>query len=167
MELAECDIGWHSRRLAGGLSIFKQGLKWGKTRTEEGKLQSVLFVRTENIFRSIAAEHALKVGLGVGTSCVASSAAIDVKPQSVHDWVRTKLREKGADSTTHVQRQLSRELVKAADSVVAMEREYQVSFGNNLDETFPCFVRSVSATISHSGPARSDTGLPALLLRLR
>jgi protein-tyrosine phosphatase len=90
-----------------------------------GKIQSVLFVCTGNIFRSMTAEYALKAGLGLGTSCVVSSAGIDAKPQSVHDWVRIRLREKGADTTRHVQRQLTKELVEAADLVIAMGRNHQ------------------------------------------
>ena len=45
------------------------------------KLQSVLFVCTGNIFRSVTAEYALKARLDPGTSCVVSSAGIDAKPQ--------------------------------------------------------------------------------------
>ncbi len=90
-----------------------------------GKLQSVLFVCTGNIFRSMTAEYALKAGLGLSTSCVVSSAGIDAKPQSVHDWVQIRLREKGADITRHVQRQLTRELVEGADLVIAMGRNHQ------------------------------------------
>jgi protein-tyrosine phosphatase len=90
-----------------------------------GKLQSVLFVCTGNIFRSMTAEYALKAGLGLGTSCVVSSAGIDAKPQSVHDWVQIRLWEKGADSSRHVQRQLTKELVEAADLVIAMGRNHQ------------------------------------------
>ncbi|MBI3807029.1 MAG: hypothetical protein HY281_05885 [Nitrospirae bacterium] len=90
-----------------------------------GNLQSVLFVCTGNIFRSMTAEYALKAGLGLGTSCVVSSAGIDAKPQSVHDWVQIQLREKGADPTRHIQRQLTKELVEAADLVIAMGRNHQ------------------------------------------
>jgi len=90
-----------------------------------GKLRSVLFVCTGNIFRSMTAEFALKAGLGLGTFCVVSSAGIDVKPQSVHDWVQIRLQEKGADTTRHVQRQLTKELVEAADLVIAMGRNHQ------------------------------------------
>ena len=57
-----------------------------------GKFQSILFVCTGNIFRSVTAEYALKSRLGAGTSCVVSSAGIDAKPQSVHAWVLTRLR---------------------------------------------------------------------------
>jgi protein-tyrosine phosphatase len=101
-----------------------------------GKLRSVLFVCTGNIFRSVTAEYALKARLGAGTSCLVSSAGIDAKPQSVHDWVETRLREKGADLTRHVQRQLTKELVEAADLVIAMGRNHQVF----IREQFGCDV---------------------------
>jgi len=104
-----------------------------------GKFQSVLFVCTGNIFRSMTAEYALKAGLGIGTSCLVSSAGIDVKPQSVHDWVQTRLREKGADTTTHVQRQLTRELVEAADLVIAMGRDHQVFLREQFGHDVPLF----------------------------
>jgi protein-tyrosine phosphatase len=91
-----------------------------------GNFQSVLFVCTGNVFRSVTAEYALKIRLGLNTCCVVGSAGIGIKPQPVHDWVQTRLREKGADLTRHVQRQLTKELVEAADLVVAMGRDHQV-----------------------------------------
>jgi protein-tyrosine phosphatase len=104
-----------------------------------GKLQSVLFVCTGNIFRSVTAEYALKARLGASTSCVVSSAGIDAKPQSVHDWVQTKLREKGADPTSHVQRQLTQEVVDAADLVIAMGRDHQVFVRKQFGRDVPLF----------------------------
>ena len=104
-----------------------------------GKFQSVLFVCTGNIFRSMAAEYALKAGLGIGTSCFVSSAGIDVKTQSMHEWVQTRLREKGADLTCHVQRQLTKELVDAADLVVAMGRNHQVFVREQFGLDAPLF----------------------------
>ena len=92
----------------------------------EGSLDSVLFVCTGNIFRSVTAEYALKARLGPGTACVVSSAGIDVKPQYIHACVQTRLREKGADLTTHVPRQLTKELVERACLVLAMGRNHQV-----------------------------------------
>jgi len=104
-----------------------------------GKLQSVLFVCTGNIFRSVTAEYALKARLGTGTSCVVSSAGIDAKPQSVHDWVQIRLQEKGADITRHVQRQLTKELVKAADLVIAMGRNHQAFVRKQFGRDVPLF----------------------------
>ena len=104
-----------------------------------GNIQSVLFVCTGNIFRSVTAEYALKARLGPGTFCVVSSAGIDAKPQSVHDWVQTRLREKGADPTRHVQRQLTKELVEAADLVIAMGRDHQVFVQEQFGRDAPLF----------------------------
>jgi protein-tyrosine phosphatase len=103
------------------------------------KLHSVLFVCTGNIFRSVAAEYALKAGLGTGTFCAVSSAGIDPKPQSMHEWVQTRLREKGADPTSHIQRQLTKELVDAADLVIAMGRDHQVFVREQFGRDVPLF----------------------------
>jgi len=104
-----------------------------------GKLQSVLFVCTGNIFRSVTAEYALKARFGPGTSCLVSSAGIDAKPQPIHDWVETRLREKGADPTRHVPRQLTKELVEAADLVIAMGRNHQVFIREQFGRDAPLF----------------------------
>jgi protein-tyrosine phosphatase len=104
-----------------------------------GKVQSVLFVCTGNIFRSVTAEYALKARLGAGTSCAVRSAGIDARPQSVHDWVQTRLREKGADPTTHVQRQLTKELVEASNLVIAMGRDHQVFVLEHFGRDVPLF----------------------------
>ena len=105
----------------------------------DGTVQSVLFVCTGNIFRSVTAEYALKLSLGVNTSCVVGSAGIDIKPQSVHAWVRTKLREKGADASHHTQRQLTKELVESADLVVAMGRDHQDFIRQQFGRDVPLF----------------------------
>ena len=125
------------RRVA--VDLQSGGIMGKDENRSSGKPQSVLFVCTGNIFRSVAAEYALKAGLGVSTSCVVSSAGIDVKPQSVHDWVQTKLRQKGADPTSHVQRQLTQELVDAADLVIAMGRDHQVFVRKQFGRDVPLF----------------------------
>ena len=104
-----------------------------------GKAQSVLFVCTGNIFRSVTAEYALKARFGEGTSCSVSSAGIDAKPQSAHDWVQTRLREKGADLTAHVQRQLTKELIESSDLVIAMGRDHQVFVREQFGRDVPLF----------------------------
>ena len=104
-----------------------------------GKAQSVLFVCTGNIFRSVTAEYALKARLGEGTSCSVSSAGIDAKPQSAHDWVQTRLREKGADLAAHVQRQLTKELIESSDLVIAMGRDHQVFVREQFGRDVPLF----------------------------
>ena len=110
----------------------------GERRSDE-KLQSVLFVCTANIFRSVTAEYALKFKLGAHRSCIVSSAGIDAKPQPMHAWVQGRLREKGADPTTHVQRQLTQELVEAADLVLAMGRDHQAYIREQFGRDVPLF----------------------------
>jgi protein-tyrosine-phosphatase len=87
----------------------------------------------------VTAEYALKARLGAGTSCVVRSAGIDARPQSVHAWVHTRLREKGADPTTHFQRQLTKELVEASDLVIAMGRDHQVFVQEHFRRDVPLF----------------------------
>jgi protein-tyrosine phosphatase len=104
-----------------------------------GTVQSVLFVCTGNIFRSVTAEYALKFRLGANTSCIVGSAGIDFKPQPVHDWVRTNLSEKGADLRHHTPRQLTKELVEAPDLVVAMGRDHQNFIREQFGRDVPLF----------------------------
>ena len=102
-------------------------------------VQSVLFVCSGNIFLSVTAEYALKARLGSGRSCVVGSAGIDVKPQTMHAWVQDRLREKGTDPTTHVPRQLTKELVEGADLVIAMGRNHQLFIREQFGRDVPLF----------------------------
>jgi len=92
---------------------------------ERSQCRSILFVCTGNIFRSLAAEQALKVLLGPSSSFLVGSAGIDAKPQAVHNWVKTRLSMNGADPSSHVQRQLTSEMVENADLIIAMGRNHQ------------------------------------------
>ena len=132
-----------------------------------GNLQSVLFVCTGNIFRSVTAEYALKARLGSDMSHVISSAGIDVKPQSMHAWVQARLREKGADLTTHIPRRLT--WSKVPTSSLQWGETTSSSFENNLGATFLCLIRSVSVTISRLCSVIDIiwATAPALLSRLR
>jgi len=87
----------------------------------------------------VAAEYALKAGLGRSTACAVGSAGIDAKPQPVHAWVQTRLREKGADPTTHIQRQITKELVEATDLVIAMGRDHQLYVREQFGRNVPLF----------------------------
>jgi protein-tyrosine phosphatase len=57
----------------------------------------------------------------------------------MHEWVQIRLHEKGADPTSHIQRQLTRELVEAADLVIAMGRDHQVFVREQFGRDVPLF----------------------------
>lgn len=102
-------------------------------------VNSILFVCTGNIFRSLAAEYALKQYLGLqGLYCV-GSAGIEAKPQSIHPIVRARLLERGADPAGHVQRKLTKSLLDQADCVVAMGRDHQESVQRVFGLSIPLF----------------------------
>lgn len=104
-------------------------------------IRSILFVCTGNIFRSLAAEQAMKVLLGPQALYLVGSAGIDVKPQPVHEWVKAMLHLKGADPSRHVQRQVNREMVEAADLVIAMSRNHQAFIREQFGREVPLFNR--------------------------
>jgi protein-tyrosine phosphatase len=104
-----------------------------------GPIQSVLFVCTGNVFRSLAAEHALKTMLGEPSLCVVGSAGIDAKPQTVHEWVQTRLLMKGGNPSAHVQRQLTREMVEGTDLVIAMGHNHQEFIRERFGRDVPLF----------------------------
>ena len=99
----------------------------------------ILFVCTGNIFRSLAAEYALKQYLGPqGVYCV-GSAGIEAKPQSIHPIVRARLLERGADPVGHIQRKLTQFLLDEAACVVAMGRDHQEAVQRLFGLSIPLF----------------------------
>jgi protein-tyrosine phosphatase len=102
-------------------------------------VRSILFVCTGNIFRSLAAEYALKQYLGPpGLYCV-GSAGIEAKPKSIHPIVRARLLERGADPAGHIQRKLTQSLLDEADCVVAMGRDHQEAVQRLFGLSIPLF----------------------------
>lgn len=104
-----------------------------------GSVRSILFVCTANIFRSMTAEYALKARIGEGTSFIVRSAGINAKPQPVHAWVQTRLREKGANPGAHLQRQLTKEVFDDSDLVIAMGRDHQTYIREQFGRDVPLF----------------------------
>ena len=102
----------------------------------ENPLQSVLFVCTGNIFRSLVAEYALKRML---QTWVVGSAGIEAKPQVVHEWVQARLKAKGADATLHVQRRLSQKLIEETDLIIAMASSHQAFIREQYGREVPLF----------------------------
>lgn len=102
-------------------------------------VSSILFVCTENVFRSLVAEQALRARLESGAGCLVGSAGIEARPQPVHPLVSARLREKGADSSGHVQRKLTGELLAGAGLVVAMGCDHRDFIRRNFGREAPLF----------------------------
>ena len=87
------------------------------------------------------AEHALKTLLVGAHRYIVGSAGIEIKAQSIHDWVRSGLQTKGVDVAGHISRQLTREIVDAADLVIAMGRDHQTFVRERFGREAPLFNR--------------------------
>jgi len=72
-----------------------------------GTMRRVLFICTGNIFRSLAAEYALRKCLGADTDILVASAGTEDFPHVVHPFVRDYLLTKGLDVSLHCRRTLS------------------------------------------------------------
>ena len=101
--------------------------------------QSILFVCTGNIFRSLVAEYALRTHLGPHAGYQVGSAGIVAKPQPIHPVVQDRLTRNGADPSRHVQRVLTRQLVEESDLVIAMGLDHQASIQQHFGVTVPLF----------------------------
>ena len=95
-------------------------------------MNSILFICTGNIFRSMVAEYALKARLGDESVCVVGSAGIEAKLQRVHPVLQDRLLKKGADPSAHVQRRLTGELLDHADFAVAMGLDHREFIRRNF-----------------------------------
>ncbi len=87
--------------------------------------QSILFVCTGNIFRSMVAEYALHAQFGTGHPYRVESAGIEAKPQIIHPVIRARLVQKGIDPVEHVQRKLTQELIDRVDLIIAMGHDHR------------------------------------------
>ncbi len=100
---------------------------------ERSVVQSILFVCTGNVFRSMAAEYALRAHLGHQSPYRVQSAGIEAKPKAIHPVISNRLIRKGINTSAHIPRLLTKELVKKNDLIIAMglgHREFiQERFG--------------------------------------
>ncbi|HBR52173.1 MAG TPA: hypothetical protein DEA71_19105 [Nitrospira sp.] len=98
--------------------------------------RSILFVCTGNVFRSMAAEYALRAQQEEPLAYYVESAGIEAKPQKVHPIILNRLRLKGTDPSAHTPRALTQELIQRSDLIIAMglgHREFVRSkFGLNV-----------------------------------
>lgn len=103
-------------------------------------IQTVLFVCTGNIFRSMTAEHAFRAQIGQAPF-QAASAGTEGKIQPMFPPVRTRLIELGIDPLAHVQRKLTGEMLDDADLTVAMGEDHRDFIREHFGRDVPLFNR--------------------------
>lgn len=101
--------------------------------------QSILFVCTGNIFRSLVAEYAVRTQFGSMYRYRVASAGIEAKPQSIHPVIRSRLLQKGADPSAHVQRKVTQDLIAHVDLVIAMGGDHQEFIWRQFGRIAPLF----------------------------
>ena len=104
-------------------------------------MRSVLFICTGNIFRSMIAEHALRVQIVPDEGVVVSSSGTGAQPMEMYEGVRARLIERGIDPSDHVQRKLTQELLDDADLPVAMSLDHQIHVREQFGLEIPLFNR--------------------------
>ena len=102
-------------------------------------VQSILFVCTANVFRSMAAEYALRAQSGPQSCYRVESAGIKASPQSVPLVVCTPLIQKGIDPSGHIPQALTKELIDRVDLIIAMSLNHREFIQRQFGLTAPLF----------------------------
>ena len=151
--------------------------------------RSILFVCTGNVFRSMAAEYALRAQLDRHSSYRIESAGIEAKTKSIHPVISNRLIQKGTNPSAHIPRLLTKKLVEQNDLIIAMgigHREFihkqfglhvplfnEVSLGEDtpildLHEALPDWERDIDEARAYVESVIDHIweSVPALLARL-
>jgi protein-tyrosine-phosphatase len=88
-------------------------------------MRRVLFVCTGNIFRGLAAEHALRNVLGVRSDVTVASAGTEDFPHVVSPLVRDYLLARGLGVSCHRRRSLTAQILEETNTVIAMSTEHR------------------------------------------
>lgn len=102
-------------------------------------MQSILFVCTGNVFRSVAAEYAVRAQSGPQSCYRVESAGINASPQSVPLVVCHPLIQKGIDPSGHVPQALTKDLIDRVDLIIAMSLNHREFIQQQFDLTAPLF----------------------------
>ena len=105
-------------------------------------MSDVLFVCTGNIFRSLAAEYALRRH---ASEILVASAGTDDYPHVVRPNVREYLRSKGLDVSAHRRRTLTEDILRQARRVIAMSTDHQRFLAERFGLKAPVFLEACGA----------------------
>lgn len=89
-------------------------------------MHRVLFICTGNVFRSLAAEYALRAALGPSSGIVVASAGTADVPCVVSPVVGTCLLARGLDVRHHRRRTLTAAMLRERGTVIAMSTEHRL-----------------------------------------
>src|SRR6185503_6437631 len=141
--------------------------------TRRGRLtRQVLFVCTGNVFRSLTAEYALRAALHPRTEFLVASAGTDDRAQAVPQEIVDYLRQKNFDVSSHRRRTLTRQLVDAADVVIAISLDHRdfirVRFGRRVPVFLECCAHRSEALLDlHEAVSDNRTNQAAALAYIR
>lgn len=102
-------------------------------------MQTVLFICTGNVFRSMAAEHILRHRMGMPAPYAVGSAGTTANPQPLHPTVSERLLHYGIDPQGHRQRRLDEALLAAAALPVAMSLDHRAYVRRHFGRDVPLF----------------------------
>jgi protein-tyrosine phosphatase len=88
-------------------------------------MHRVLFVCTGNVFRSLAAEYALRESLGAASGLIVASAGTDDYPHTVRPCVEDYLLARGLDVRRHRRRTLTTAILREPGPVIAMSTDHR------------------------------------------
>jgi protein-tyrosine phosphatase len=105
-------------------------------------VKRVLFVCTGNIFRSLAAERALRHALRGRAGIHVSSAGTVDYPHVVAPNVREYLLSKGFDVSRHQRRTLTRAILSESHLVIAMSVDHREYLRSRFGHAAPLFLEA-------------------------
>jgi len=102
-------------------------------------VQSILFVCTGNVFRSMAAEYALRAQLDRQSSYRIGSAGVEAQSKKIHPVIFNRLMHKGTDPSAHIPRRLTKELVDRHNLIIAMGLDHREFIHKQFGLKVPLF----------------------------
>lgn len=105
-------------------------------------MKRTLFVCTGNIFRSLAADMALRRLLAHRADLHVSSAGTDDFPHVVRPYTGSYLLARGYDVSAHQRRTLTREILDQSHLVVAMSTDHQAFIQERFGRRVPLFLEA-------------------------